>query len=377
MSAESVQTLLRLLSQEAKIPLATAISKIKELQAAGLGRADEIAKTKIDGLKTIFVDEKQAKQVLSAAKRVVKKRAADDDNMDAKPATKKRKPADSLFEISEELSPAAIEESLILPTSDLSEDKLSDVVLHTNRAPLVLAFVVTLLKHTMPGQPLSSRLSLAQAYVSITSRSRAVNLGIESGKSAEEEGFGNGQPVVTIMGKDIRVIRRHDYDWKSPPQTTEVKNEPSENKDAVALPLDNEEPALWALDLESHRSSSTSTSRSEGTGTPNMPIFTPQSARKYLLKSFSSAPEEDSHTSPKKLTAAARSQSNELNLGKLLRCLDILYDSWASSLSPTQLNDRTWSWYAKVRPSVEDGVAGWGGRNQLKMADILSLRPRS
>ncbi|KAF1826418.1 uncharacterized protein K489DRAFT_313021 [Dissoconium aciculare CBS 342.82] len=377
MSAESVQTLLRLLSQEAKIPLATALSKIKELQAAGLGSADEIAKTKIDSLKTIFVDEKKSKQVLSAAKRVVKKRAAADDNVDAKPAVKKRKPADSLFETSEELSPAAIEESLILPTSDLSEDGLSDVVLHTNRAPLVLAFVVTLLKHTMPGQPLSSRLSLAQAYVSITSRSRAVSLGIESGKSAEEEGFGDGQPVVTIMGKDIRVIRRYDYDWNSPPQTTEVKNEPSENEKSVTLPPNNEEPALWALDLEARKSLSTSISRSEGAGTPNMPIFTPQSARKYLLKSFSSAPEEASHTPPKKLTAAARSQSNGLNLGKLLRCLDILYDSWASSLSPTQLNDRTWSWYAKVRPSVEEGVAGWGGKNQLKLADILSLRSRS
>ena len=80
------------------------------------------------------------------------------------------------------------------------DETLKTVVLYTNRAPLVLAFLVVLLKHTMPEQPLSGRLSLAQAYVSLTSKSRAIYLGIDTGTTAEEEGFGEGQPSVTVAG---------------------------------------------------------------------------------------------------------------------------------------------------------------------------------
>lgn len=63
----------------------------------------------------------------------------------------------------------------------------------------------------MPEQPVSSRLSLAQALVSINSRSKAVSLGIENGQSAEQEGWGEGQPVVKVLGREIRVLKRWDY----------------------------------------------------------------------------------------------------------------------------------------------------------------------
>jgi hypothetical protein len=36
-NAADIQSLLRFLSQDAKVPLATAMSKVKELQSAGLG----------------------------------------------------------------------------------------------------------------------------------------------------------------------------------------------------------------------------------------------------------------------------------------------------------------------------------------------------
>jgi hypothetical protein len=380
MSAESVQALLRFLSQDAKIPLATAISKTKELQSADLGSADKIAKSKVDVVQAIFPDDKHAKQILSAAKRVVKKRAAEDGSVDSKPATKKNKrTADSMFEIKEDLSPSAIEELLTLPTSDLSEDGLSKVTLITNRAPLVLAFVVTLLKYSMPEQPLSSRLSLAQAYVSITSRSRAVSLGIESGKSAEEEGHGAGLPVIAIMGKDIRVIRRYDYDWKEPSETTKkVKTEAADEKDAKnpSSPPTSVESPLWAIDLEATKQASNSSSRPAGVRDSNLPIYTPQSARAYLMKSFSSPSDDEDSNTQKKPTAAAKLQTKADNLGKLLKCLELLYDSWSSSLSAEELDGRTWGWYAQVRPSIKDGVAGWGEKEGMSLGDILNLRPR-
>ncbi|PPJ57343.1 hypothetical protein CBER1_01415 [Cercospora berteroae] len=376
MSANELQALLRFLSQDAKVPLATAISKAKTLQTSNLDSVDRLAKAKAAELKPIFEDDKLIKQIIAAAKRVSKKRAAGDDGAMTSTPPKKKAKNESLFS-EEPLAPADLEESLKLPYSDMCALELQDVVLHTNRAPLVLAFLVILLKHTMPEQPLSSRLSLAQAYVSVTSRSRAVYLGIERGKSAEEEGFGEGQPVVTVAEKEIKVLKRWGYEWK-----TEVKEEQETSEKAIkteedveTAPVAEEMPPLWALDLEALKKTGNSKqpAATQAGNHSGLPIYTPQSARAYLLKSFDSPPSRDEADS-KKPSAAARVALKEQNLGKLLRALDLLYDSWSSKLSPLELDQRTWNWYVKVRPPVEDGVAGWGEKNMLKLADILALR---
>lgn len=320
----------------------------------------------------MFEDDKICKQIISAAKRVSKKRAAGEDSQAGPSPNKKRaKDSGSLFS-KEPLSAEDLEESLKLPESAIGEDEVKGVVLFTNRAPLVLAFLVILLKHTMPEQPLSSRLSLAQGYVSITSRSRAVYLGIESGKSAEDEGFGEGQPSVNVAGKEIKVLKRWGYEWK----TNDDESKADENNEPE---FGEERPALWALDLEAMKKAGSDKQQPVTSKTAThsgLPIYTPQSARAYLLKSFDTAPTEESGAK-KKPTAAAKAAEKEENLGKLLHALDLLYDAWAKTLSAEELDARTWSWYVKVRPSVEDGVAGWGGKNQLKLADILSLRPES
>lgn len=390
MSANDLQSLLRFLSQDAKVPLATAMSKVKELQKANLDSPERLSKVKADHLKSMFPDEKHAKHIVSAAKRVAKKRAAGDDSG---PSPKKQR-KESLF-ADAAVSPEDLEPSVALPTSSAPEAELAETVLLTNRAPLVLAFTVTLLKHTMPEQPVSSRLSLAQAYVSTTSRSRAVSLGLESGLSAEEEGYGDGQPVVKIMGKDLRVLRRWGYEWRhagdSEP-TAGAGNVDEKIADEAKQPDDangssvkhesggkDEEPALWALDLEALKKSNVTgpiVAGAHSSAHSNLPIYTPHSARAYLLKSFDSPP-ADTATSPsatKKRSTASRVAEKEQNLGKLLHALDLLYDSWATILDPLELDKGTWSWYVKVRPSVEQGVAGWGGKNVLKLADILALR---
>lgn len=399
-----LQALLRFLSQDAKVPLATALSKVKKLQTSNLDSTAKLAQTKPAELQAVFEDEKLVKQILAAAKRVSKKRAAaaaaaGDDSVLLHPSPKKKKKKlknDSLFDdVDKPLTPANLEASLQLPYSTCNASELEKIILQTNRAPLVLAFVVILLKYTMPEQPLSSRLSLAQAYVSVTSRSQAVYLGIESGKSAEEEGFGEGQPVVSVAGKQITVLRRWGYEWKEEEEEMEDEQRRKKKKEfekgigvgdggAVAedessgLEASQEEsPALWALDLEAlKKKSSSSSKRPAGTQAGNysgLPIYTPQSARAYLLKSFAT-PEVADGPAAKKLSATARLAEKETNLGKLLRALDLLYDSWTPTMSPAELDQKTWSWYAKVRPPVEDGVAGWGEKNQLKLADILALR---
>ena len=278
------------------------------------------------------------------------------------------------------LDPSSIEASLALPKSDADEEELRATVLHTNRAPLVLAFAVTLLKYTMPSQPLSSRLSLAQAVVSVNSRTKAISLGIEKGNSAEDEGWGQGQPKIRIMGRDIRVMKRWGYEWKGKSEEEAVKQEGSESLESQTTLNEQDrsvdEPALWGLDLEALRSSNGPVlAGAQGANGSGLPIYAAQSARAYLLKSFASAPSSSSDEVPpkKKKSLAALKDDKEKNLAMLLRALDLLYDSWAQVLARDELDRRAWAWYVAVRPDVEHGVAGWGGKGEVKLEQILNL----
>lgn len=331
---------------------------------------EDIITCDIAKLQTVFEDEKTAKQVLNAAKRNSKKRDAPDGT--TMPTKKRARTAPG-----EVLSPADLENSLSLPDAVKDEEILSKTVVITNRAPLVLAFAVTLLKFTMPDQPLSSRLSLAQAYVGASSRDRAISLGIESGKSAEQEGYGEGQPVVRIMNREVRVMRRWGYDPTSTGEeddtqttqsTTTVAGDTNDGADT------EKEPPLWGIDLEALRKSATQ----RGPGAANaLPIHTPQSARAYLLKSFDSAPVPESDDNPKKKPKAGKLSAlaqREQNLGQLLGALELLFESWSATLRAQELDKRVWGWYASVRPAVANGVDGWGGKNEVRLENILKLR---
>lgn len=135
-----------------------------------------------------------------------------------------------------EMTPAELEASLSLPL-DTDEDRIAETAIQTNRAPLVLAFAVELLRHTMPEQPPSSRLSLAQAVVSANSRSKAVSLGLDKGPSADEEGWGEGQPRIKVMGREIAVLKRGGYEWKG-----EEEEQTEEKKDTGRLGAMDQEP---------------------------------------------------------------------------------------------------------------------------------------
>ena len=326
-------------------------------------------------LQAIFTEEKLAKQVLNTAKRLTKKRPSDQIS-NGLPAKRKKAPSTE-----DPIDPSSIEASLALTESSADEEELSVIVLHTNRAPLVLAFAVTLLKYTMPSQPLSSRLSLAQAVVSVNSRTKAISLGIEKGNSAEEEGWGQGQPKIRIMGRDIRVMKRWGYEWKGKSEEEAVKQEGSESLDSQNTlkqeDRSEDEPALWGLDLEALRSSNGPVlAGAQGANGSGLPIYTAQSARAYLLKSFASAPSSSSEVAfpKKKKSLAALKDDKEKNLAMLLRALDLLYDSWAHVLARDELDRRAWAWYMAVRPDVEHGLAGWGGKGEVKLEQILNLR---
>ncbi|KAF5016797.1 hypothetical protein F66182_11404 [Fusarium sp. NRRL 66182] len=221
--AAQLQALLRFLSQDAKVPLASAMGKIKELQEAGLQNVEDISKSNLNTLQSIFKDGKVAKQVLNAAKRVTKggaqKRGASsalDDKFSSTTSTpKKAKFSNDLERVHR--TPYEIESSLSLHLASEPEETLAGTILKTNRAPLVLAFAVAVLKYTMPEQPMSSRLSLGQAVVSANSRSKAISLGIEPASSADhgdekDRKLEEGQPKVRVLGREIAVLKRWDYD---------------------------------------------------------------------------------------------------------------------------------------------------------------------
>ncbi|KAF2745129.1 hypothetical protein M011DRAFT_520605 [Sporormia fimetaria CBS 119925] len=363
-SANEIQALLRFLTQDAKVPLAQAMGKVKELQRANLSTAPDIAKSDIGAIKTIFEDEKVAKQFLNAAKRLSKKRAAAGESTHSPTPAKKVKST-----YGQPLTAAQFEESLALPEACKDEGQIAGTSIYTNRAPLVLAFAVTLLKYTMPEQPLSSRLSLAQAVVSVNSRSKAVSIGLKSGKSAEEEGWGDGQPIIELMGRDIRVMKRWGYDPKDNGEDTATQETLKEE------PTGETQPALWGVDLEKlKQDDGLATTSSRNPASAHLPIYTAQSARAYLLKSFDTPPSQNKDTSSSRKTPGSTSADRERNLGLLLGALELLFESWASVLSKEDLDKRAWGWYVRVRPEVDAGAAGWGAKGRIKLEDILALR---
>lgn len=383
----------------------------------------------------------------AAAKREVKKRKAGGDDAGT-PVGKQARRAGERAEGIEEGGGDEIEADLALPTLEehfphLSTSSastpsellthLSRTTLHTNRAPLLLAFALTLLAYTMPEQPLSSRLSLAQAVVSEGARKRARELGIDpSGGEAEREGWGDGQPGVKVMGRIVKVMRRGVIaDASNGPRG--VSGAGDQNSAAVGDAaegvvevesrgeMQTEEKqeqvhALWALDLEALKKanilSSSSSSRSKGNATASLPIYPPQGARAYLMKSFASATAATVYSTPEsivpeevdvdggaesaeavpptrpKTAESIKSKSKAMkppkppslaqqkaaNLALLLTALDVVFASWEKVLGPDELDRRAWGWYVSVRPSVEEGAAGWGGKGEVDLGRVTGLR---
>lgn len=192
----------------------------------GLCRIKQIAEAPLCHVESAIPDAKAARSLHNACKARVKnpsissssKRAGADLLQSAQKRSKTFSSETGFLDGPTPIPPAEYEASLSLPCEE-DEDVISKTTLITNRAPLVLAFAVELLRYTMPEQPPSSRLSLAQAVVSANSRTKAVSIGIEKGPSADDEGWGHGQPRIRVMGREIAVLKRGGYEWKGEGET--------------------------------------------------------------------------------------------------------------------------------------------------------------
>ena len=357
-----VQALLSFLTREAKIPLAAALPKYNLMRQHELTTPDAIAKSDVSIVKSIFTDEKTVKQVVNAAKRLSnpKKRAA---STAAGSTTAKN------VRVKTETDQ---EEALQLPITELSLDDLRKRVIETNRAPLFLAFSYVLSKYTLSEQPISSRLSLAQAVTSAGAQSKAKFIGLTS-STAEDEGWADGQPKVKLMGRKIAVMRRYVEVAEQ-----KVKSEDSESSNS---PQQHHE-AFWGIDLDALKKSNTPLVTGNR-GSAGLPIQRPEAARSYLLRSINlvddldlpedNIKQESAKAKSKKPSAAEQALKREQAVAMLLKCIDHVCQSWTPTLTTDELDRRASSWYATVRPSVDGGQAGWGQRGKVRLSTILDL----
>ncbi|KOS17238.1 Protein IMPACT [Escovopsis weberi] len=207
-----LQEMLRMLTAR-KASMMAAMGYIKALQAKNLKSIEQIANAPLSDIEDAIKDAKLAKSFHAACKYHGKKgkRAAEEAVAPA-PAKKQKLETHKRDLDYASMTPDEIETSLELPLEE-DEGAIRSTVVVTNRAPLLLAFAVELLRFTMPEQPLSSRLSLAQAVVSANSRSKAISVGIEKAPAGGGAHTAEGQPKVRVMGREIPVLKRSGYTW--------------------------------------------------------------------------------------------------------------------------------------------------------------------
>ncbi|KAI5464741.1 ribosomal protein S5 [Mariannaea sp. PMI_226] len=218
---EDLQELLRLLKARNK-SMMNALKQANALQAKGLKSIAQIAEADLATVEQALgaSEAKEAKKLQTACKDKLKKpakRALDEASGGSGDAAKKPRIEIHRHDLDySSMSGEQLEAALVLPLIE-DEDAIRETVIETNRAPLVLAFAVELLRFTKPEQPPSSRLSLAQAVVSANSHSKAVSIGIE--KPGKEEVLSEGQPKVTVLGRQIPVLKRSGYAWSGDAQS--------------------------------------------------------------------------------------------------------------------------------------------------------------
>jgi len=235
---QDLQDLIRLMTVGMKIPIKDALSRVKSLQVRDIRSIKQIAECSLSEVQAAIHDAKAARSLQSACKARMKNlstsSASKRTGSDLAANAKRLKASGDAGYLNgpASMEPHEFEASLELPV-ETDEEVIANTVLLTNRAPLVLAFALELLRYTMSEQPPSSRLSLAQAVVSANSRSKAVSIGLEKGLSADDEGWGHGQPRVRVMGREIAVLKRGGYEWKRENEPKSAEETSAELKKAM------------------------------------------------------------------------------------------------------------------------------------------------
>ncbi|KAF0634599.1 hypothetical protein FPSE5266_04654 [Fusarium pseudograminearum] len=219
------------------------MGQVKALQSKNLRSIAQIADAHLATVEeALGGDAKAAKSLQTACKNHEKKsgtkRAAEDGVPTTAEVKKPKLEAHRRDLDYSSMSGDDLEATLELPLEE-NEEIIRNTTVVTNRAPLLLAFAVELLRFTMPEQPPSSRLSLAQAVVSANSRTKAISIGIEKAPPSGQEKAPEGQPKISIMNRPVPVLKRGGYTWSGSSQVT------SSNASSATLQSSQPNPKGW------------------------------------------------------------------------------------------------------------------------------------
>ncbi|KZZ97520.1 Ribosomal protein S5 domain 2-type fold protein [Moelleriella libera RCEF 2490] len=262
-----LQELLRMLTSR-KVPMMTAMGHIKALQAKNLRTIEQIAEAPLSSVEAAIPDAKIAKSFHAACKSHGKKATKRAAEANVSPEAKKTKLEPHKRDLDYgSMSADELESSLVLPAVT-DEAAIRQTTIVTNRAPLVLAFAVEVLRFTMPEQPPSSRLSLGQALVSANSRSKAVSIGIDKTPLGDGEQIPEGQPKVKVLGREIPVLKRGGYVWY--PDKPDHEAQASSSASNANTEAATTEKKTWTASQKLSSKASTFVARAINLSSPSM-----------------------------------------------------------------------------------------------------------
>ncbi|KAK9323964.1 hypothetical protein V1517DRAFT_81828 [Lipomyces orientalis] len=318
-AAASFNDILRLLTTSCKLPLASSLPVASALIKNGLTTKELIGAKRQEELHEICpsLDEQQLTKLRSVCSASPRKRGAPSTTGSAAVTKRGRK-----YAVKDRDAPIDDSE-LELPTV-LDEEIIEKTVVNVNRAPLMMVFATSVLKHQYPTYGAGSHLSLASAAAASAARKKAKSIGllhgVTSGKGEEEnrdvpEGYRTLRAFGTI---DVAIIRRGDRE------------------------------GYWGLDIDAmERQAET------GNADPEVKWIHPAQVRAYLVRAF-----------------------GEKNLAIVNGAIELLIRSWEER-EPENWSERAWGWYVGVRPEINYGREGWGQKGTVNCKDILRYRVKS
>ncbi|KAK9313067.1 hypothetical protein V1522DRAFT_394004 [Lipomyces starkeyi] len=315
-TAASLNDILRLLTTSCKLPLASSLPVASALVKNGLTTKELVGSKSQEELHEICpsLNQQQLNKLRTVCSSSPRKRAATSST--GSPAVTKRGRKYALKDKDAPIDDTELELPIVL-----DEDIIEKTVASVNRAPLMMLFAASVLKHQYPTYGAGSHLSLASAAAASAARKKAKSIGILRGTAVangDEDGreVPEGYRTLRAFGTiDVAIIRRGDKE------------------------------GYWGLDIDAMERQAEA-----GNADPEVKWIHPAQVRAYLVRAF-----------------------GEKDLAIVNGAIELLIRSWEER-EPHNWSQRAWGWYVGVRPEIAYGREGWGQRGAVSCKDILNFR---
>ncbi|KAK9430960.1 hypothetical protein V1505DRAFT_399788 [Lipomyces doorenjongii] len=316
-TAASLNDILRLLTTSCKFPLASSLPVASALVKNGLTTKELVGAKSQEELQKICpsLNQQQLNKLRAVCSSSARKRAAASSSTGS-PAVAKRGRKYTVKDKDAPIDDTELELPIVL-----DEEIIEKTVASVNRAPLMMLFAASVLKHQFPTYGAGSHLSLASAAAASAARKKAKSIGIShstSGAKGDEDGrdVPEGYRTLRAFGTiDVAIIRRGDKE------------------------------GYWGLDIDAMERQVEA-----GNADPEVKWIHPAQVRAYLVRAF-----------------------GEKELAIVNGAIELLIRSWEDR-EPDSWSQRAWGWYVGVRPEIAYGREGWGQRGAVSCKDILDFR---